>query len=218
MNYKIKNTIITAALAMSISCSEYLEVVPDNTLTLENIFAVKEEAYHALAKIYSYMPPIHDTHNSPWTMGDEFVGRLDMDGNSDNLRGLRIMRGLQSETSPLLGSWSGTMGGRKLYEGIRQTNVFIDNIDKVADMADLEKADWKAQAIFLKAYYNFLLIQQYGPIVIVDKQVSPDALAGELFQYRSKVEECYDYVIKLMNEAIPNLKERAPSMDYGTID
>jgi hypothetical protein len=200
------------------SCSEYLEVVPDNTLTLENIFAVKEEAYNALSKIYSYMPAIHDTHNSTWTLGDEFVGRLDYDSNSGYMRGLRIMRGLQSESSPILGTWSGTVGAKKLYEGIRQTNVFIDNIDKVADMADIEKADWKAQAKFLKAYYNFLLIQQYGPICIIDEQVSPDALADKLFVYRLKLEDCFDYVIKLMNEAIPDLKERATAQDYGTVD
>lgn len=198
------------------SCSEYLEVVPDNTLTLDNIFSVKEEAYNALSKIYSYLPPIHDTHNTTWTLGDEFIGRLDYE--EGYLRAIRIMRGLQSTTSPLLGNWSGTEGGRKLYEGIRQTNVFIDNIDKVADMADLEKADWKAQAKFLKAYYNFLLIQQYGPTVIVDQQVSPEAMAEDLFMYRSKVEDCFDYVIALMNEAIPDLKERANANDYGVID
>jgi len=214
----IKTIFAATALTVSLSCSEYLNVVPDNTLTLDNIFAVKEEAYNALAKIYSYLPPIHDTHNSSWTLGDEFVGRLDYDVNDSYLRGLRVMRGLQSVTSPLMGTWSGTMGGRKFYEAIRQTNVFIDNIDKVADMADVEKTDWKAQAKFLKAYYNFLLIQQYGPTVIVDKQVSPDALTDALFLYRSKVDDCFDYVINLMNEAIPDLKERATANDYGTID
>ncbi|KAA6316182.1 RagB/SusD family nutrient uptake outer membrane protein, partial [termite gut metagenome] len=208
---KVKKAIRILILIPAIcicSCSDYLNVVPDNTLTLDNIFAVKEEAWNALSKIYSYLPPIHDTHNTTWALGDEFVGRLDYDANSDQLRAIRIMRGLQSVTSPQLGSWSGTSGGRKLYEAIRQTNVFIDNVDKVADMADIEKTDWKAQAKFLKAYYHFLLIQQYGPIVIVDKQVRPDALAGELFAYRSKLEDCFDYVIHLMNEAIPDLKER----------
>jgi hypothetical protein len=218
---KVKKAIRILILIPAIcicSCSDYLNVVPDNTLTLDNIFAVKEEAWNALSKIYSYLPPIHDTHNTTWTLGDEFVGRLDYDANSGQLRAIRIMRGLQSVTSPQLGSWSGTAGGRKLYEAIRQTNVFIDNVDKVADMADIEKTDWKAQAKFLKAYYHFLLIQQYGPIVIVDKQVRPDALGGELFVYRSKLEDCFDYVIHLMNEAIPDLKERAPANEYGEID
>ena len=38
-------------------------------------------------------------------------------------------------------------------------------------MTDKEKSTWKAEAIFLKAYYHFLLVRQYGPIPIVDKNL-----------------------------------------------
>lgn len=199
------------------SCREYLDVVPDNTLTLDNIFAVKEEAWNALAKIYSYMPTDHETHSTMWTLGDEYVGRLDMEEVSQ-LRAIRIMRGLQSVSDPRLGSWSGTGGAKKLYEGIRQTNIFLENIDRVADMSDAEKKEWKAQAKFLKGYYSFLLLQKYGPIVLIDKTFTPDASTDELFVYRSKVEDCFDFIINLVDEAIPDLKERAPSTSYGEID
>ncbi|MDR1887759.1 MAG: RagB/SusD family nutrient uptake outer membrane protein [Prevotellaceae bacterium] len=209
--------LLTWVTAVLPSCSDYLNVVPDNTLTLADIFSVKEEAYNALSKIYSYMPADHDTHATTWSLGDEYIGRLDMNGNGE-LRAIRIMRGLQSVSSPVLGTWSGTEGGKKLYEAIRQTNVFIENIDRVADMNDTEKADWKAQAKFLKAYYHFLLLQKYGPIVISDRLVSPDTPPQELFVFRSKVEDCFDYIIGLVNEAIPDLKERASANDLGSVD
>ncbi|MHA7109641.1 RagB/SusD family nutrient uptake outer membrane protein [Sunxiuqinia elliptica] len=200
------------------ACTDYLDVVPDNTLTLEDLFKQKEEAWNALAKVYSYMPEDDETHNTTWTLGDEWLGRLDLSENTGHLRAMRIMRGLQSANYPLLGSWSGTGGGQPLYEGIRQANVFLTNIDRVPDMTEQEKADWKAQVKFLKAYYNFILVQRYGPIVISDELVTADATSDQLFLERSKVEDCFDYILNLMNEAIPDLKERAPAILYGQVD
>lgn len=218
MKVTINTFAVGLILALIFSCSDYLDVVPDNTLTIEDLFKQKEEAWDALAKSYSYLPQIDETHTSLWTAGDEWLGRLDLNQNTGNLRGIRLMRGLQSVSDPILGSWSGTNAGQPLYEGIRQTNVFLDNIDAVPDMSDKEKADWKAQVKFLKAYYSFLLVQRYGPIIISDELIQADASQEELFQKRSTVEECFDYIIGLMNEAIPDLKERATSTEYGQVD
>ncbi|RIJ46780.1 RagB/SusD family nutrient uptake outer membrane protein [Maribellus luteus] len=217
---KILTRILVIIYILSVipSCTEYLDVVPDNTITLEDLFKKKEEAWDALAKVYNYMPSDDETHNTSWTLGDEWLGRLDLNDNTGHLRGIRIMRGLQSANSPLLGNWSGTGGGRPLYEGIRQANVFLAHIDNVPDMTDLERADWKAQVKFLKAYYNFLLVQRYGPIVIADELITADASPEQLFLKRSKVDECFDYIITLMDEAIPDLKEKAPATLLGQVD
>jgi hypothetical protein len=128
------------------------------------------------------------------------------------------MRGLQMTTDPLLGNWSGTGYGRPLYQGINVCNIFLDRIDGVRDMTSEEKAEWKAQVKFLKAYYHFLLLQKYGPIVIADKAVSPEATSAELFVTRSKVEDCFDYIIRLMDEALPNLMIRKEANDLGMVD
>lgn len=219
MNIMYKKLILFFCLLTILSsCSKYLDVVPDNTLTLEDLFKQKEEAWNALAKVYSYMPNIDNTHETTWTLGDEYLGRLDLNNNTGDLRASRIMRGLQTVSDPQLGMWSGTQGGRRMYEGIRQANVFLANIDKVPDMTDQEKSEWKAQVKFLKAYYNFLLVQRYGPIVIVDDLVSADATTDQLFLPRSKVEDCFTYIIKLMDEAIPDLRERTTQVNLGQVD
>lgn len=215
----LKNLIILICCLIIVpSCSDYLDVVPDNTLKLEDLFKTQEQAWNALAKVYSFMPRIDNTHESMWTAGDEWLGRLDLNDNTGNLRGIRLMRGLQSTSSPILGNWSGTNAGKPLYQGIRQANVFLSLIDKVPDMNEQDKKNWKAQVKFLKAYYNFLLVQKYGPIIIVDELISPEATKEELFMKRSKVDECFDYIIKLIDEAIPDLTEKSPSTLYGQID
>src|SRR3546814_5344494 len=123
-----------------------------------------------------------------------------------------------SDLSPQLGLWSGTQGGKRMYEALRQTDVFLANIDNVRDMTDQEKKDWKAQVTFLKGYYAFLLVQRYGPIVLPTEMVTPEATSEQLFLKRSKVEDCFNFILTLMNEAIPNLSERATENEWGQVD
>lgn len=218
MTHKSILIIIIGLAAVFSSCKKYLDVVPDNTLKLENIFDLKKDAWNALATVYSYIPQDDQTHVTTWSLGDEWVGRLDLNDNAWELRAIRIMRGLQSQTAPQLGLWSGTEGGKALYQGIRQADIFLQNIDNVRDMSSQEKADWKAQVKFLKAYYAFLLIRQYGPIVLPEKTITPESVKDDLFLPRTKVEDCFNFVINLMDEAIPDLKERANENDLGQVD
>lgn len=210
--------IIIGILAVMPSCQEYLDVVPDNTITLEDLFKTKEEAWDALAKVYSYMPKIDQTHETMWLAGDEWLGRLDLNDNTGDLRGIRLMRGLQSVSDPILGNWSGTNAGKPLYTAIRQANVFLEHIDNVPDMTEQELKNWKAQVKFLKAYYSFLLVRKYGPIIIADKLITPEASEQELFQKRATVDECFNFIINLIDEAIPDLTEKTSSTLYGQID
>nr|WP_262914187.1 RagB/SusD family nutrient uptake outer membrane protein [Portibacter lacus] len=195
-----------------------MDVVPDNTLTLQDLFKQKEEAWDALAKVYSYLPNIDQTHSSEWIAGDEWLGRLDLNSETGNLRGIRLMRGLQTVSDPLLGFWSGTGGAQPLYAGIRSANIFLENINNVPDMTDEEKKNWSAQVKFLKAYYSFILVQHYGPIVIADELIPPDASKDVLFQNRSSVDECFDYIVNLIDESIPDLKEKSSSEEFGQVN
>jgi hypothetical protein len=218
----VRKILLLAGLVFVSACTEYLDVVPDGTMKIESLFVQRSEAIQALAKVYSYIPPYDATHLSPLILGDEWLGRIDFDNNADLLVPIRVMRGLQSEENTLLGYWSGTGGERKasdLYEGIRQTNVFLQYVDLITDMTETERADWIAQVKFLKAFYHFILLQHYGPIALVDNVVDPGETSKEiLYTSRSKVEDCFDYIINLIDEAIPNLRVRAISSDLGQID
>jgi hypothetical protein len=218
-NYK-NIALLVGLVYCTLSCTEYLAVVPDNTLKLENIFSMKEDAYNALAKVYYYLPYDNRTHDTRWLLGDDWVGRQDPDvtNGTGYLHGIRIMRGLQSATSPQLNFWEGGNGGRNLYLAISSANVFLDNIGNVHNMSSGEIAEWSAQVKFLKAYYHFILLQHYGPIIIQDKVIPPDALSTDLFQRRNKVEEVFDYILKLMDEAIPDLKLVTPDVDAGMLN
>ncbi|MDR3245051.1 MAG: RagB/SusD family nutrient uptake outer membrane protein [Prevotellaceae bacterium] len=220
MNNKLKTFFMTLGLAFCLSCTNFLDVVPDNTMTIEDMFSTRKYAVQALANAYSYLPQLDATHKSPWLLGDEYMGALMYEENEDLLYPIRLMRvNMQSVTKPIMGLWSGTEGAKALYKGINQANIFIDNIDKVVDLEEVSIKDWKAQVKFLKAYYHFLLVQSYGPIVISDKVISPEETSEEvLFPKRSKIDDCFDYIISLMNEAIPDLQNITPETDLGHVN
>ncbi|MDR2040005.1 MAG: RagB/SusD family nutrient uptake outer membrane protein [Bacteroidales bacterium] len=217
---KINIIIGLVAVMIITSCSEYLDVVPDNTLKLENIFATKEDAWDGLAKCYTYLPNDNAAHESLLLLGDETIGRIGVSfqRSTTDQRAERIMRGLQSTSDPVLGTWSGTNGGKNYFQAIRSCNVFLQYVDGIRNLSDSERADWRAQVTFLKAYYHFLLLRQYGPVIISDNLIAPDALSEDLYQKRSKVEDVFDYILGLLDTSISSLPETRPTSDLGMID
>ena len=210
------------------TCRDYLDIVPDNTFIIDDLFTSRAEAISVLAKVYSYMPKEDKSDCTTWLLGDEYIGRSRYftEGRLNRVMGLGVMRGLQSANNPLFGIWGGsnpsdlTSGSRfqNMYEAITACHLLIENIHKVPDMWDDEKDDWAAQAKFLMAYYHFLLLRKYGPIVISDKIVDSSAPKEDIFVERKKVDEVFDFIIENMNAAIDDLFVRRISLDYGQID
>lgn len=208
---------ITFSLLM-VGCSDYLDIVPEKTQELELLFERKEQAYKALATCYSYLPKYDDIYGTNVLMTDELatpVGQM--------TDAMRIMRGMQSVNSPYLSLWMGYNGGsyqNGLYEGINNCNILIANINSVptGSMSEEEQEAWKSEAIFLKAYYHFLLFQSYGPIPIMDKNISIKAPVEEMRVHRSSVDECIDYIVTTIDSAMINLPEYTESTDLGRVN
>ena len=219
LNKHIRRYAITAIVFLFISsCNNFLDIVPDNTITLEDYFANKEKAYNALSNVYAGIPRNHLINDTEWLLGDDWLGQRDATKSHSGLAGSRIMEGDQNTTSPLLGFWQGSAYATDLYEVIRSANTFLEYIHLVKDLSDDEKNQWIAQVKFLKAYYHFILIQHYGPITLVKVNVEPNASSAELFVNRSKVDDCFDYVIELLDEAIPNLNDETFDAELGMIN
>ncbi|GHV68476.1 starch-binding protein [Bacteroidia bacterium] len=225
MKKNICKTII-AAMCLLPSCSDYLDIVPDNTLTLEDVFTVRKDAYNALAKVYYYMPPDASWHYTSWVLGDEYLLPTALDNRADCELYQQVTRGLNSATLPIMSYWSGMAipppssprTAPSLYQAINSIYVFLSNIDKVRDMTDSEKKDWKAQAKFMLGYYNFLLVRQTGPIVLKKGETTPTAGDDELYPPRATIDECFKFILQCMNDAIPDLEEQRVGADLGQID
>jgi hypothetical protein len=205
--------ILVFSLTLS-SCDEYLDIVPDQTQELDLLFDREESAYNALATCYSYLPKNDDLYSSYVTATDALTTPV-----AKETAGIRLMKGLQSASNPLMSYWSGYERHGSLWRGIRSCNILIENMDNVVDMTQEEKDSWKAEAQFLKAYYHFTLLKYYGPIPITDVNLPISANDQEVRVKRNTIDECISYISETIDSAIPNLPLRVlNNNDLGRID
>lgn len=194
---------VIAVLSAFSACNKYLDIVPDNIATIDYAFRLRSTAEKFLFTCYSYMPQQGDiTQNPAFLGGDEYW--LPPSGT---LPAWLIARGNQRVVDPYYNSWQGTQGATDLYEGIRQCNIFLDNISIVPDMQEYEKRRWIAEVKFLKAYYHFWLVRMYGPIVLEKVALPVSANSEEVRIPRSPVDSCFDYIVQLLDEAAPDLPD-----------
>ncbi|MFA5651029.1 MAG: RagB/SusD family nutrient uptake outer membrane protein [Proteiniphilum sp.] len=198
---KKKNILVLIGTIFVLSCDSYLDVVPDNIPTIEQAFNMRTTAERFLFTCYSYMPKHSNIAENPaLTSGDEIWLH-----NNYNQAGWMIAQGYQEVVQPYLNFWQGQRSGRDLYQAIRDCNIFLENIDDVPDMEQAEKRRWKAEVKFLKAYYHFYLLRMYGPIPLKKENLPINAGPEEVKVFRDPVDEGFDYVVELMDEAMADL-------------
>lgn len=198
-----------AVLLSSTSCSDYLNIVPEGTPTMDNAFSNRINAFKFLHTCYSYLPNFDDGGNAVgFLAGDEHWLMPKGTGFIDqriNLNSWEIGRGSQNSNNPYKNYWDGGNGGSNLWIAIRDCNIFLENIDKPRDLEDYERDRWISEVKFLKAYYHFYLFQLYGPIPIMDVNSSIDADVAEVRRYRDPVDKVVEYIANLLEESTTNL-------------
>src|SRR5690606_30596428 len=97
------------------------------------------------------------------------------------------------------------------YQTIRQATIFLENIDKNKEILLQPNGErliqqYKGEARFLRAYYYWLLMKQYGPVVLMgETSMATDAD----FQIpRSPWDDCVNYVLSEMDRAWQDVPER----------
>ncbi|WEK17635.1 MAG: RagB/SusD family nutrient uptake outer membrane protein [Candidatus Pedobacter colombiensis] len=218
---KIKIGFIITLTSLLCSCQKYLDVVPDNVPTLDYAFHLRASAERYLFTCYSYMPSNGDINKNPGFNGaDEVWYMSPIKGVNGDV--WSIAQGLQSSSSPLANYWSGEKQGNKLFQAIRDCNIFLENIDKVADIEAYEKDRWVAEVTFLKAYYHFYLFRMYGPIPIVKQNLPLGSSPAEVQVYRQPVNEVVNYIVELLdevdrNESLPDRLSGTENIELGRI-
>lgn len=188
---------IIAIIALA-GCSDFLEVVPDDSPTVDIVFETRTSAETFLATCYSYLP-YHSTSSVPdFLAGDELWLNDLLDSRYPN-QSFQVAKGLSSPNNSLNDIW------RSMYTGIRDCNTFMEHIHAPYDMTETEKKEWTAQVKVLKAYYHFLLMRQYGPIVIVRENLPVGSDIEVAKKRREPVDEVVSYCVKLIDEALPDL-------------
>jgi hypothetical protein len=146
--------------------------------------------------------------------GDELWSIYDRRESNNFWNGslFNIARGFQTANAPYGNDWAG------IYEGIRVCNIMIEQVETIPDLPEWEKIQWIAEVKFLKAWYHFHLVRKWGPVPLIRENLPIYANVEEVRVSRNPIDECFDYIIQLIDEAIPDLPLAEQSRDeWGRI-
>lgn len=210
---KIKISIISVILLsvwFSFSCSDYLDIVPDNTPTIQHAFKKRSQAEGYLYGIYGFLPLFsRPDYNPAFLAGEEswlFDGFTAFGDNP-----WRIATGEQGTQSPLCNSWASSgsnyslNGGQPIFTAISDCNIFLENINKTIDLDSSERELWAAEVQTLKAFFHFWLMNMYGPIPIIDKNIAVSSSTEESMYYREPVDSVVNYIVRVIDSASEKL-------------
>jgi hypothetical protein len=195
-----------AIVAICGGCKKYLNVIPDNTGTLEYAFRNRNEAENYLFTCYASLQQLYDpSANAGFTTSGEIVYPNNLTKHPLDETGFNLLRGNQNSNNPGLNFWDGENHGQALYRSIRRCNILLENINQPADLTDFEKKRWIAEVKFLKAYYHYYLARMYGPIPLVKTNLDITASTEEVKVKRAPMDSVVNYIVQLLDEAAPDL-------------
>jgi hypothetical protein len=204
-HYKILLLIALLFVGAS-SCKKYLDVIPDDTGTLDYAFRNRNEAENYLFSCYTTLQQMSDpTNNIGFTTSSEIIYPNNLTQHPILETGFDLIRGTQNSANVGINWWDGANGGQALYRAIRRCNIMLDNINEPTDLSQAEKARWIAETKFLKAYYHYYLVRLYGPIPIIKTNLDITASTEEVRVARAPVDSVFSYIVQLLDQAIPDL-------------
>lgn len=201
--------VLTAILA--ISCSDYLDQDPEQLNTLEKVFTSRSEAVKWHAQLFSNDYFMDMLANSSFYQ--PFLAATD---DAANLVDWHVQTMYLGQLNPSQPSTSnGIYFFSRYYQAIRHANIFLENIENVVDMGELERSRLTAETRFMRAMYHFWLLRAYGPIPIVESTTSKNEDGGNLLMARNSMEECVNWLVKELDESALDLSEVSLPSDFG---
>ncbi|WP_419051644.1 RagB/SusD family nutrient uptake outer membrane protein [Parabacteroides goldsteinii] len=207
MHKVVKLFMLSLSVGFFTACADYLDVVPDGVATIDNAFSNRINSEKFLFSCYNMLPNQNDPWNYPGnTNGDEIWWDIEYT-DLCNQSGPKIATGDQNTNSPYQNYWDGDRGGKKLWIGIRDCNIFLENIGRVPDLSETERLRWISEVKFIKAYLHFFLMELYGPIPIVDVNLEVNEEPEKVRVKREPVEKVIEYIVELLDDSMENLPD-----------
>ncbi len=100
------------------------------------------------------------------------------------------------------------------YDVIRKVNILLKEVP-AGKIPEAKKAVYIGQAKFLRAFLYFKMVYYYGGVPIIDK---PLALTDDLLVKRNTTAECFNFILKDLDEAASMVPAKYSGSDRGKID
>ena len=80
---------------------------------------------------------------------------------------------------------------------------------------EAKKRVWIAETNFLIAYFHAVLLQNYGPVVIIDSDIPLDGTGETFFRPRKSYDECVSTISGMFDKAIADLPSTVDRNNLG---
>ena len=214
----MKNILITLSFLLLLTSCEYLDVVPESKATQDDIWKTTQQAEKYRYYMRTYMPNLIGYDWSP----DQFAGDDMITGGVGTtywFSSKSLIYGEENANVTYFGRWApySTSGGTNydIYRGIRYAFYLLDNVYKVPAISPENAARYAGEAWYLIGYYHQLLLEYYGPIILVKRYIPNDAPDSEIFVPRSPYDECVKYIAECYDKAAELLPETVIDTELG---
>lgn len=201
-----KITILSAALALTMSltgCYD-LDRYPTDKLSSGTYFKTEDHAKSAIVGVYSRLQN-DNVFGLQFSM--DCLGGIAM--GYDNASYTNIQRGTYDVTnSQVSNKWS------NLYESIARANIVLQNVDGCS-MSDELKAQYKAEARFLRALFYNELLNFFGGVPIYDETTDVSKDFANMKNPRSTADQVRKFILDDLAVAYNGLPQSWGSADYG---
>lgn len=173
------------------SCKKFLDTKPTDFLSTSTYYQTEDQLNDALAGVYNTIGNgglwgSYANYLLGWQADVSYMNRLTLNGPFNYN---------YSPSDPYMnGCWN------TLWDGINRANVFLANVDKNETIAQEIRDRLRGEALFLRGYYYFLLVQYWGGVPI---KTTPTTSVNDVNIARSTAKEVYDQILKDMTAAEP---------------
>ena len=185
----------------AVSCDSFFDINLKDQPTLEDTMSRSSTVKRYLAHLYSYIP---------------------RDENIRNYEGATVLRSDESlvAKSQYETFWYKVRRGeygadnsvddasanpwKRFYTGINECTTFMSNLNKDQEDSPRLVQQMMGEARFLRAYYYFVLLRQYGPVIVWGDKAADQSVKAETLD-RNTLEENFTFIISELDKAIEDL-------------
>lgn len=172
------------------SCDKFLTELPQDSASPETFFKTKEQLTSAIMSVYS---PLGSSDESTYSR----FFPLEINAGTDEFS-LRSAGGTAASIYNASASYQ-NFGNcwNNLYLGIERANFLLEQL-ATSTASEVDKNQIKGEALFLRAYYHFLLVGYWGDIPL---KLTTTKKASDVNRTRTPAKEVYDQIILDMTTA-----------------
>ncbi|MBK1438934.1 RagB/SusD family nutrient uptake outer membrane protein [Parapedobacter sp. ISTM3] len=188
-----KFSLVILCLLVATGCTKFLEEDNLGGITNEEFYRM-ETGYETLVTA-SYSSLRTTFRTTPWLL----LAGTDMYQMNRGFENRALMEYTQlfADNGDVLTFY------RNCYNAIQTTNIGL-YYNALVETDETKRAMWRAELRFLRAFYHFLLIEQFGGIIINDE---PTLEGPRMNLPRASLADAYQFVIAELEAALPDLPD-----------